>query len=183
MLIGNVIEIMKEERAIWMKAAAVSATVETILKRDFDVSWFKPSSEDELRLLKLAQWRERYHASISWMLHQLIPIWRKKFSQYSRHRQGLGVSIATLVGKKSEEIIKIKILEEFPDQELHLRWRSALQQRQWNEIFDESKKEDWSNPAQAIARYKRRIEIEREERKAWEQRLRKRHYRNNPWLG
>ncbi len=174
---------MREERAIWMRAAVATSYVERELKKSFGVVWFQPSKEDELRLIRLLQWRERYHVSISWMLGQLIPYWRGKFSQYSRHKQGLGVTISTLVGKKSEEIIQTKIAQEFPDEELIKRWQSAQQQKQWSEIFDGSRKEDWEHPAAAVAQYKRRIETERKERTACEQELRKRRYRTNPWLG
>jgi hypothetical protein len=174
----------REERAIWMKAAAVSSLVEKILKRDFGVLWFKPSQEDELRLIRLLQWRERYHIGVGWMLRQLIPYWRQRFSQYSRHKQGLGVTISTLVGKKSEEIIKCKILLEFPDEQLRKAWQSAQQQIQWAEIWDssENKKENWDQPGKAIAEYQRKISLERTERQRCQQKLQRRRYRNNPWL-
>lgn len=170
------------ERVLLRKVMGIVARVETQLKKEFGVGWFRLRQEDEIRLLKLEGWEEKYKVSVEWILRQLVPFWRDKYSKYSK-KVGLGVTVATLTGKKSEEILQQRIAEEFPDKENLARWKATAQQRQWDIVWDGAKrKEDWLEPGKTIRKYRNRMERERQERKEWAEQTRKRHYRNNPWL-
>lgn len=173
----------KPERVLMRKVMAIGAEVETILKKEFSVQWFKPSAEDSLRLLILGQWRERYRISVTQILRWLIPIWREQFTKFSQGK-GIGVSISTLTGKKSEEILKERIGKEFPEQEHLARWKSQEQQRQWEQVCDRGVvKEDWEHPRAMVAAYQKRVQSERRLRKKFAQEQQKRNYRGNPWIG
>src|SRR6266700_4834685 len=108
---GDVV-VEKVDSLLQWKMLKVSAVVEEVLKRDFAVSWCKPSLEDQLRLLTLTGWEQKYKVSIKWMLQQLVPFWKKRFARYQKG-QGLGFRIATLVGKKSEQMLQQRIGEQF----------------------------------------------------------------------
>lgn len=170
------------ERILIRKGMKISLEVETVLKRKFGIKWFRPSEEDELRLLRLDQWREKYHVTLTWMLMELIPYWRKKYSQYG-NGSGMGVTVATLTGEISERIIVSRIKEVFPDNQLERAWRAKEQDSQWEEIFDRGRcREDWDNPQIALRQYRNRILEERGERQKWQKKLSQRRYRGNPWL-
>lgn len=171
----------KADVVLQMRMMLVTERVETFVKKKLGVSWFKPSTEDQLRLLTLAGWEQKHKISIEWMLQQLVPYWRSRFAKY-RKSQGLGVTISTLVGKKSEEFIKQKIVEAFPEGENWDQWRVLAQARQWEEAWEHPiKNEDWENPHEVILQYQRRMVAERRERNIWVRERKKRKYRNNPW--
>jgi len=172
----------KVEAVLQMRMLRVTAIVEEVLKRDLGVSWFKPSLEDQLRLLVLTGWEEKFKISIAWMLKQLVPFWRGRFARYQKG-SGLGFRIATLVGKKSEQMLQQRIAEQFPDREHLTRWRTKEQARQWSLAWDrEPKVENWEHPHEVILQYQRGMNRERRERKSWVRRRKRRRYRNNPWI-
>lgn len=175
----------RADSVLWMKMMQIETRVEIVLKEDLGVSWFKPSMEDKLRLLTLEGWEEKYRVSLNWILVQLVPFWRKRFVSYRKvGGKSLGVSVATLVGKKSEEILKQKLSEQFPDGENLARWRVREQARQWDISWDQPiRVEDWEHPQETILRYQRRMVAERRERKSWVAKRKRRRYRDNPWVG
>lgn len=170
----------REQLALQMRTQQVLTEVEEIMKKDFGVKYFRLKQEDQLRLLRLKQWEEKYAVSLRWMLKQLIPFWREKYSKYSG-KVGFGVTISTLVGKVSEEIILGKIWEQFPDGENKLQMKSVSQQYQWTRIWDAPRKESWDDPVEAIRKYQSRMLEERQDRKLWARKLCRRRYRTNPW--
>lgn len=158
----------------------VAMRVEDIVKREFGLRWWKLKPEDELRCLRLVQWEEKYKVSLDWIFRTLVPIWKKKFSQYSHGR--FGVKLPTLVGAKSEEILIGKIRETWPDGENIRQWQCLEQQRQWSHHrAGIARKEDWNHPMQAALSYQQRMIREREKRKQFEKVARRRRYRGNPW--
>jgi hypothetical protein len=164
------------------KALAVGAEVESFVKGALGVTWFKPSEEDKLRLLIFAQWRERYRLSIPLMLTWLIPIWRERFTKFKKGNS-IGVSISTLTGRKSEEILKKKLEESFPDQENLKNWRSHEQAAQWARFWDKlPMKEDWEFPGDMVRKYQERMMSERRHRNKFAKEQQRRRYRNNPWV-
>lgn len=171
----------KRQRLLQSRALRVAGLLEKIGKRDFGLLWIKVKPEDEIRLLRLAGWEEKYKVTISWILHQLVPIWRRKYAGYQA--AGLGVSVATLTGKKSEEILKKRITEEYPSGENVAIWKAKEQDRQWANLWDEPVgKMDWTKPEETLDKYHRRMAKEREGRKAYARIAQRRKYRNNPWL-
>jgi hypothetical protein len=170
-----------EERILVRRGMGIGLKVEGILKRKYGVKWFKLKPEDELRLLRLVQWQEKYRVSLDWILAQLLPIWRSKYSKY-KTTKGLGVSVATLVGMKSELMLQEAILKDFPEGENIARWLTREQQRQWFQFTDRmARSEDWENPRRMLKVYRRRMEAERSERREFALEQQRRNYRNNPW--
>jgi hypothetical protein len=172
----------EKDRILASRLMRNTAAIERILKRDFGCSWFRPKKEDEIRLLRMAQWREKYRVSFAWMLKLLLPIWRKKYARYRGEVAGVGVAISTLVGKKSEEMIKEQIKLEFPNNENLIMWKCNEQQRQWEKVREPRNcREDWMHPGTMIQKYISRMADERGERARWAQQQERRNYRNNPW--
>lgn len=170
----------KNERALNRRVMKVSAIMERIVKEDFGLRWWKPKREDDYRLLRLLQWEEKYKVSVRWIVHLLVPIWKKKYSKYQKN--GIGVTIATLVGKKSEEILVQSIVEKFPDGEHLMKWRANAQNGQWRRLQEEKRKLKWENPTQAISQYRKAILQERESFRRLSQKMKRRKWRSNPWL-
>jgi hypothetical protein len=105
-------EMIRLERRV----AHVRSIVDDVLKEEFGRRLYRLKREDELRLLVLLTWKERYKVSVKWILKFLIPIWSSKFAKY-KTKTSLGCRVATLVGKRSEEIIRERLDKEFPHQE------------------------------------------------------------------
>ena len=160
----------------------VAAEVEAILKRDYGVRWFRVKVNDQLRLLRLKQWEEKYRVPMEWILAQLIPFWREKYSKYQRSQGGFGVTVATLVGSVSEEVLRGKIKHMFPDGENLQRWRAREQLRQWTVVWDRRETRFSEDPVRAVREYRDVIQRERRGRKKWMKILAKRPYRGNPWV-
>ena len=159
----------------------VNTRVELLVKNLFDLGFWNPTFEDRIRLLKLAQWEERYHVSLRFILQTLVPIWRKKYGQFQRG--GIGVSISTLTGKVSEKILKEKIVESYPDSEHEQIWRADAQQRQLAMKRDGARRrETWQNIEKEIELYIKSMRKQRKELEVFVREQRKRPYRGNPWL-
>lgn len=162
------------------RVARVRARVELIAKKKFGVKFFGTTKEDDIRLLRLAQWEEKYFVPLEWILQTLVPIWRAKFSRHG-HR-GLGVRIPTLVGNKSEEILTREILRTWPDGQHIAQWRAKTQELQWAaERQGIRTREDWEHPLKAARLYQQRMMREREKRKQFQRIACRRPYRGNPW--
>jgi hypothetical protein len=167
---------------IRLRMMAFSLRVERAVRRDFGVQWWRPSAEDELRLLRLEQFEQKYKVTLEWILKLLVPVWKQKFGKFKKG-QGLGVAISTLTGNVSERIIRDQIKRDFPDGENIQTWKAQEQQRQWLQVEEVGNvREDWEHPAQTIKRYRRRMGAQREELRRFSQSQRKRNYRNNPWI-
>ncbi len=172
---------MIKSKALSKRISRLANRLEVIAKRDFQLNFWRLKDEDEIRALRLEQWEEKYMVPLDWILAQLVPIWKQKFSRYQSG--GLGVKMATLVGAKSEEILKAKIAEEFPDGENIEQWKSKYQQQQWDLCLQDVKmKEDWTTPAKAVKEYQQRVQRLRRNREAFQRIAKRRRYRNNPWL-
>jgi hypothetical protein len=158
----------------------VASRVEKIVKAQFGLSWWRLTAEDEIRCLRLVQWEEKYRVPLEGILNLLVPIWKKKFSRYGA--RGLGVKIPTLVGNKSEEILKAKVLEQWPDGQNIAQWKALEQEWQWLLYKGSTRtKEDWEHPLQAAQEYQKRMRRERERRKQFSRVACQRRYRGNPW--
>jgi len=170
----------QQERILARRVVGVSVEVERIMKHWFGVKWFRLKKNDEIRLLRLKQWEEKYHVSLIWIMSQLLPFWRARHARYKKE-QGLGVTVATFVGRVSEEFLRERIREQFPDGEPEKRWKVETQQSQWARIWDLPGRSYSTDPILAVKEYRKRIGLEREDRRRWASKLRKRRYRGNPW--
>jgi hypothetical protein len=163
------------------KKQKVASRIEEIVKAEFGIRFWQLKPEDELRCLRLAQWEEKYRVSLRFILKEIVPIWKQKFARYSAG--AFGVKIPTLVGSKSEEILRQKIVELFPNGENIQQWKATAQQRQWFQYREGIRlQENWEYPSQAVENYQHKMERERELRKEFEKKARLRPYRNNPWV-
>lgn len=159
----------------------MAGRVEEVVKREFGVRFWNLKPEDEIRCLRLQQWEEKYRVPLDFILRTIVPVWKKKFARYSQG--AFGVKIPTLVGKKSEEILKERLKELYPDGENHEQRRAQEQQRQWNYYREGIRvSEDWITPIRAAKRYQERMAKERLRRSGFEKQARKRPYRGNPWV-
>lgn len=169
------------DKGLEKRVRRVAGRVEEIVKREFGLTWWRLTQEDEIRCLRLEQWEEKYKVGLTWILKTLVPIWKQKFARYSMG--AFGVKIPTLVGQKSEEILKEKIKELYPDGENIRQWKATGQQQQWFQYRTGVRQtENWELPMHAIKEYQQRMERERQDRKEFERRARFRPYRNNPWI-
>jgi hypothetical protein len=171
-----------EERVLNLRINRVVQEVDMVLKDELNVRWFDPSPTDKLRLLTLALWRERYRVSIPWIVRLLVPFWKGRYAKYNTAR-GIGTTIATLCGKKSEEIIKERLAIEFPENDNLHRYTAQEQQRQWAYVWDRNPPvQDWTEARATVRKYLTRLRTERRERRKFQKSQQKRNYRGNPWI-
>ncbi len=170
-----------QERILLRRSLAITAEIENILKRDYDVEFFKPSVEDQIRLLRIGQWRERHSVSLQWILKQLIPFWRSRHARYNK-RAVLGTKIPTFIGRVSETYLLEQIAAQFPNGENHAHWRVREQDRQFHKIWDGPTRENWNDPEAMVIMYAKRMAVERGERHEFQEKMQKRPHRNNPWM-
>jgi hypothetical protein len=154
--------------------------MESLVKKEYGLKWWKPRLEDTYRLVRLLQWEEKYMVPVSWILGWLVPIWKQKYSKYQK--SGIGVTIPTLVGTKSEEILVQCIKKDFPD-DLHIvRWKAAEKTRQYQTTREERRKITWEEPTQAIRQYRKSVQVERNQFRKFSRLMKRRRFRTNPWL-
>lgn len=169
------------DEVIGKRVRRMAGRVEETVKREFGLKWWRLTQEDEIRCLRFEQWEEKYRVSLTWILKTLVPIWRQKFARYSMG--AFGVKIPTLVGQKSEEILKEKIKQLYPDGENLRQWKATEQQRQWSQYRQGVRvTENWELPMHAIREYQQRMVRERRDRNEFEKQARLRPYRGNPWI-
>lgn len=183
-----------ERRELLKRTFQIRALVDRILLEEFDRQIFRLSKLDGYRLLTLWVWQQRYHVSIRFMLKKLVPYYLKAIEK--RHRvskNSLGIRIQTLVGKRSEELVREAIQQEYPNQEHIGLWlwnqrRKILSRReleQADEFQIRSKSIlDYRKPEAYVRAYRRRMA---EEKKAFEKQCqsksnRLRPYRGNPFV-
>jgi uncharacterized SAM-dependent methyltransferase len=104
--------------------------VDSILRRDFSKQLFYPKEVDQIRLLKLKMWSERYSVSIAYILSKLIPYFAKLSAKHSRRPQervskGIGTTISVLTGQAAEAFLQQAIEKEFPDGEHIIAWKET----------------------------------------------------------
>jgi hypothetical protein len=146
------------------------------------------------RLLRLRVWVELYQVDLTYILNRLLPFWKTWIPKKSKSiaSQGLGVRIATLTGKKSEQMLQEFIKQDFPsDQHKALR-RSYRQNDLLDKYMNESEDGiktvnqdktlfDFVNPRGYLQYYRRRIRNQQYRRDALIQQFQLRPYRGNPF--
>jgi hypothetical protein len=154
------------------------------------------------RLLRLRVWVEKYQVDLTYILSKLLPFWKtwlprknlKRGDNYTK-TEGLGVRIATLTGKKSENMLQEFIKQDFPsEQHITLR-RNYLQSELLDKHMehsddgiktasDQSKTLfDFVRPAGYLQYYRRRIRKLQSRREELVQQFKERPYRGNPFVG
>lgn len=186
---------LRQEKArLARRIFRIRVIVNEILQESFGRRLYNLKHDDELRLLTLYAWRDRYKVTIKWILKTLIPIWHKKFARF-KVRSALGCRVATLVGKKSEEIIREKLWRDFPHKENVKDWKQKEKQRILELVGGRSNRRkaryesivEAPNPESFIKQYKREIKWQTSEMKMSSKnqkevsQLKHKNFRNNPW--
>jgi len=141
-----------------------------------------PTVGDQLRLLNWKCWIEKYHVSLSFVVETLVPYWTKKIMERTRRPYktgyGWGVKISTLTGPVSEDILKNRIIREFPDGENDTDWKNKQRLSRTQKQIKKLKGEDYVSSYMRAMTVRQRIT----ESGLTSGRFTRRHYRGNPWL-
>lgn len=183
----------KEEKVLRRRLFNLHALVDEILQEELERRLYRLSPTDELRLFKLITWRDRYKVSIRFILKTLVPYYAEKFKRFSGRKDSLGCKLATLLGKKSEVMLRDAIAREFPNDEHVSLWNQEMQYAILDtEAGDDeeefiSKPKDmlhFNTPAEYIKSYRRRVNVRRRDlQKLVEDPRRKlRQWRGNPFI-
>ena len=113
------------------EVSKVVGDVDELLKKNFNKQLFYPKQDDQIRLLRLKVWSERYEVTLYYILSKLIPRFEaiaKKHSGRAGKSKGLGTTISILTGPAAEEYLVACIAKEFLDDEHKTTWRQDRQQ-------------------------------------------------------
>jgi hypothetical protein len=130
---------------------------------------------------------------ISFILKTLVPYYAEKFKRFSQRSDGLGCKLATLLGKKSEIMLRDAIAREFPNDEHITLWN---QEAQYEVLASEEGDDEeelatkpksmlhFNTPEEYVKSYRRRVNSRRKDlQKLWEDPKRKaRTWRGNPFI-
>lgn len=189
----------QEVRKLRLKTIRIRGRVEEILRNDYHRRLFRMKQQDELRLLILAQWEQKYKVSLSYILETILPYWHKRLAKTARSKNGLGVRVTSLIGKISEKLLKDRIAEDFPGDEhkQEAKWerRRFLIQRRSGKLEMDSDLDfpvtirkktllDYKSPKQFVRSYRKRITSARKEfdLAVADKKNRRRPYRDSPWF-
>ena len=130
--------------------------------------------QDQLRLLNLISWSEKYNLPLHEILTVLFKVWGGKYK--TKSSRGLGVVISTICGPKSKQILLDYIKKQYPGGE-----NSKLRKQEIINgllpALDVSQRED---PMFFILNYKNSLKAERKKIEDVEQKLKRRKWRGNP---
>jgi hypothetical protein len=183
----------------------VESTLSSIRKEKVKL-WLQ--KKDQYRLLTLRAWEIKYKTTTKEILSILLPFWETFLNKRTRKikTQGLNVKVTTLIGKKSELILKDQLNIRYPNRENVILW---IQQERERIIQDRIKKEtkkgddgvrsisdpssmytssgkvltllDFSSPEAFVKYYRKWIRKEQLAREEVELIMKKRAFRNNPF--
>lgn len=136
------------------------------------------------RMLKLETWSRKYKVSIAYILRVLIPVWK---AVAERKQRKFKLIPAQLTGHKSEEILKQRIEEDYPDRQNVRDWKWSERERALVLERDFAEVEERTVPLLSldhVKRYQKRI---LRKRRALDEAVsakgrKRRTYRGNPWL-
>lgn len=158
------------------------------------VRLFLPENE-QYRLLKLRSWVSMYSVDLPYILSKLLPFWQQFVRKRTKRilTEGLGVRVGTLCGKKSEEMLRNLIKEDFPARQNVLLRNSHLQEEIINRALKNNKEvkttidldrsmNDFSDPKGYLQYYKRRMRKQSLIRDKVIEQMLTRPYRGNPFI-
>lgn len=164
--------------------------------RDENFRFYSLPKNELYRLLRLRVWETRYQVDLFYIIAKLLPFWEKWIPKRSKslRTKGLGVRIATLTGKKSEQMLQAAIEQDFPSgQNITLRrnWKqTVLLEKEMEEGVEDGIKVksedknlfDFRRPAGYLQYYQRKIKRQRAKRDRIIQEFKKRPFRRNPFV-
>jgi hypothetical protein len=168
------------EKRLNVATALFDAEASALLKVDF-VSRY--GLRDRMRLLNLYTWSKRYKVPYPILFQTLVKYWRQKFSAHTFPGR-LGVKPATLVGKASRDIIERFIMQTYTDNENEAIWRDTASRRIIIMLRRNEQTESGitSNPDKLVSAYRHHITQSQESSRAISKRMRRRAFRNNPFV-
>lgn len=181
-------EAKKEFSLAKRRARLVCKELLHVLREDFSINFFRfdVKAADLWRLTIFQSWSERYSISLHYVLRELIAFWRERTRRPGK-KSVLGVTIPVLTSSKSEEILREKILKDFPSGE-NISQHKLQEQRRLLGLAEPRGKVksliDEDRPEQSCILYGERIQRRRRrlDSAAAGQRRKRRAWRGNPWL-
>ena len=190
----------KENRQLKTIVRRNRLRVERILLEELGRKIWFLNQLDEMRLMTLAVWEEKYQVDMGYILQVLVGFYADRFKRgkkAQKQKYGFGTRLSTLTGKNAEVILQERIAKDYPDQEhidlARYEKRKALiddrrQARARAEGDDELEPRkkllgDFQSPAKYVRYYRRRVtearrelerEMQRKENRQWP-------WRGNPW--
>ena len=170
----GIIDVKEELNAALGKCSVEIADIASkILKKPIYVYF---NRQDQLRLLNLKIWANKYKLPLEEILRLLLSVWMGKFK--ASRRKGLVVPISTLVGKKSNDILLDYLAKKYPNREnITLRKQDLV-----SKIIPEAELKEWDDPIRFVYEYKQHIKALRAGDAKIAAKFRRRHWRGNPWL-
>lgn len=163
--------------------------VDRILRQSFSKQLYNPKHEDQVRLLKLRMWEQKYRVSLKYILDTLVPHYEKlgKRKTGRANSKGLGTTIAILTGPAAEEYLCERIAKDFPDNENVIDWKEKERQRclallDKEELIGRPRKIlSYPTLSEYMKVYRKKVEKARRSTSKRETKLAKQPWRNNPW--
>jgi hypothetical protein len=170
------LEILVNEFTTEVQQVASAVLSRSIIVR---LSW-----PDQLRLFNMRMWLQVYQVSLHYVLQVLLEYWKNiRRTQQFKQSQGLGIRVATLVGKRSRSVLLAQIIKDFPTGENRLMLRSALESQvaASEEVMGTSGKFNVRDPRRFIIAYRARIKRARKGIEELHTELELRQWRGNPY--
>lgn len=130
---------------------------------------------DQMRLLNLFTWSERFHIPTREVLMFLLSMWKGKFG---RNQRGLGVRLSTLLGPASYAALKGWVAQRYPNGENVTTWKAEARLRITATFTGERADEDVS---QYVEAYQATIQRTRNSAVRVSKKLQRRNFRDNPF--
>lgn len=134
---------------------------------------FNFSRRDQLRILNLYTWAEKYHIPVDEILKVLLNVWSKRFV---RRPRGLGVAIGTLTGIRSKDILSEYVRKKYAS-------RENIAKEKESKILELTPAEDeleCTDPLSFITEYKSRLKSLRDNDNKLIEKFKRRRWRGNP---
>lgn len=140
------------------------------------------SDEDILKLMTLEMWSVRYEVDLKFVVEQLLAYWRGRYKLKAFHTSGMGTKVPSFVGQHSEQILRERILRQYPDGENILAQRNTARLRLIALASDgvEAKK-SYADPAEFVSRYRAAMMRAQKFEGRMSEHMKRRKYRGNPW--
>lgn len=135
----------------------------------------KLTKADQLKLFNLYTWSDRYKLPAKEILKLLFPIWQGKFSH---SKIGLGISVSTLLGTKSKEIVVNYVKKVYGGKENVALYKQSL----LSEILAPTSIEEFDDPLDYVATYRSRMSKLKDTDDKMAKKLQRRHWRTNPFV-
>lgn len=136
------------------------------------------SRRDQMRIMNLLVWSERYCIPLPQLLEFLVSKWAGRFASKKSGKR-LGVRPATLAGEKSKQYLLEMLQRKYPEGEQVISYKA--QQRLRAALMNESEEPVSDDPRRFVSDYQAQLKQIRENATAASKRFSRRRYRGNPY--